>query len=463
MHFATSGFRNNNDIDQNLYTAYFQAQLRPDFNVMAEYRHRDVEHGFIPLIFDPGVFDLSEQNTYRRHETSDIYRIGSRWSPSLSSDLLSSFAYQDENEQINLSSYPGEKAYNSLGRHAYSGEMQHIFRQQLVDSVIGLGHIEVNGQINTQINTLTDSSILGPSLSVAPRLQQFFFTTDQHGVETNGYAYFHARFPERMTWTFGLGVDSLKVDAFNIDTTKVNPKLGLTWRIFEGTALRFAYIQTLRQVRIGEQTLEPVQVSGFNQLFDDRMGTKATRYGFALDQRINSDLSAGIEISQRDLTVPYAYLNINQTGSFSWKEQLYRSYLYWMPFDRVSARLEYAYEDFSNRDFYQSINTPSTRTHTLPMTLSYFDPIGWFAQMKTTYVNQQVETVSNGYLQEDFALVDTSIGYRMPKRLGIIQFDVRNLFDQSFRYQSNYTRTQVIEQMPFFPDRAFYGRVTLSF
>jgi outer membrane receptor for ferrienterochelin and colicin len=182
-----------------------------------------------------------------------------------------------------------------------------------------------------------------------------------------------------------------------------------------------------------------------------------------LDQHINSQLSAGIEVSQRDLIVPYANLDSNQTGSLSWKEQLYHGYLYWMPLERVSARLEYTYEDFYNRDFSDNLNTPSTRTHTLPVTLSYFDPIGWFTQIKTTYVNQQVEVLGGGYLQEDFALVDTSIGYRMPKRLGIIQFDIRNLFDQSFRYQSNYSRTQVIEQVPFFPDRAFYGRVTLSF
>jgi outer membrane receptor protein involved in Fe transport len=345
--------------------------------------------------------------------------------------------------------------------------MQHIFRHSLVDSIIGVGHIEMNGQINTQINALTDinrpDSSPQPGTSPIASLQLPLFSTDQHSVETNGYAYFHPRFPDRMMWALGLGVDSLKVDSFNLDTTQVNPKVGLTWQVFDDTALRFAYFRTLRQVRIGEQTLEPVQVSGFNQLYDDRTGTRATRFGFALDQHINSQLSAGIEISQRGLHVPYASLGSDQTGSLYWKERNYHGYLYWMPTNRISARLEYTYEDFYNSDFGDNSNTPSTRTHTLPVTLSYFDPIGWFAQLKTTYVNQQVETLSEGYLQEDFALVDTSIGYRMPKRLGIIQFDIRNLFNQSFRYQSNFSRTLTREQAPFFPERAFYGRITLSF
>lgn len=165
----------------------------------------------------------------------------------------------------------------------------------------------------------------------------------------------------------------------------------------------------------------------------------------------------------RDLATPQYNIDIGSNSS-SWKEQLYHGYLYWMPTNRISARLDYSYEDFFNRDFDLNSTVPSTRTHTLPLTLSYFDPLGMFAQIKTTYVNQQVFINDDlGYLQDSFALVDTSLGYRLPKRLGIIQFDIRNLFDHSFRYQSNNLRSQTIEQAPFFPSRAFYARITLSF
>ncbi len=464
MHYATSGFRKNDDIDQNLYTAYLQAQVVPNFNVMAEYRHRETENGFLPLQFAPTATEMAEQNTYRNHETSNTYRIGSRWSPTLSSNLLTTFAYQDDNQQVNSSPAPGVQTNTPLGWHSYSGEMQYVYRHEWFDSVVGLGHIETNGQLNTLtgINLLIPSPV--PGAAAIAIQQNRFNSTDQHRVETNGYAYFHTRFPDRMTWTLGLGVDSLKLDAQQVDLTKVNPKAGLTWQIFDGTALRLGYFKTLRQVRIGEQTLEPVQISGFNQLYDDPLGTRATRYGFALDQHINSQASAGLEISQRDLAVPYySSGSSNQTGNLSWREQLYHGYFYWMPTDRISAHLDYTYEDFFDRDFVGN-QPPSTRTHTLPLTLSYFDPIGWFSQVTTTYINQQVYVNdAAGYEQEGFTLVDTSIGYRLPQRLGIIQFDIRNLFDHSFRYQSNYLRSQVYEQAPFFPSRAFYGRITLSF
>ena len=442
MHFASSGFRKNNDIDQNLYTAYLQAQVVPDFNVMAEYRHSDTETGFLPLVFAPTAEDLSRRDTYRYHDTSDIYRLSSHWSPTLSSDFLASFAYQDRQERYNPASYVN----NPINTRLYSGEMQYIFRHDWFDSVIGVGHVEKNGHDNTLIGGLP------------------YLMADAHNVETNGYAYFHVPFPSRMTWTLGVGINALKNDQYTINTTRVNPKLGLTWQILDGTALRLAYFSTLRQVRIGEQNLEPVQVSGFNQLYDDPLGARATRYGVALDQHINAQLSAGIGISQRDLDIPALHVFRDLSTNATWREQLYQGYVYWTPSDQISARLDYTYEDFFNRD-YDIINAPSTRTHTLPITLSYFDPSGWFSQVKTTYVNQQVfvNDAIGAYQQDSFALVDTSIGYRLPKRLGIIQFDIRNLLDQHFNYQSNYLRSQVIEQPPFFPCRAFYGRVTLSF
>jgi hypothetical protein len=449
MHYATSGFRKNNDIDQNLYTAYLQAQVIPTFNVLAEYRHRDTENGFLPLIFAPTVYELSDINSYRHHETSDIYRLGSHWSPTPSSDLLASFAYSSNNSNISVRQGASQ---TKASFQVYSGEMQYIFRHTLFNSVMGTSHIEDNGRYST----FADNSPT-PTPNDSEQI-----------ISTDGYVYLHTRYPERMRWTFGLGISSLKFDTYKVDTTQVLPKLGLTWQLLDETALRFAYFRTIRQVRVGDQTLEPVQVSGFNQFYDDPYGTDTTRYGFALDQNINSQLSAGIEISQRNLNAPYLNSITNKPSSFSWREQNYHGYVYWMPTDRISVRLVYNYEDFFNRDYDKFHFNPSTRTHTLPLTFSYFDPSGWFSQVKTTYVNQQVFVNNTGdnkgkYQQDDFVLMDTSIGYRLPKRWGIIQFDIRNLLDQRFNYQSNNLRFQTTEQAPFFPCRSFYGNITLSF
>ena len=74
---------------------------------------------------------------------------------------------------------------------------------------------------------------------------------------------------------------------------KFNPKLGLTWQALENTTLRAAAFQTVARNWSTSQTIEPTQVAGFNQFYNDAFGTKSTNYGLALDQVFTADLAAG--------------------------------------------------------------------------------------------------------------------------------------------------------------------------
>ena len=55
---------------------------------------------------------------------------------------------------------------------------------------------------------------------------------------------------------------------------------------------------------ISNQTIEPTQVAGFNQLFDGVEGEAAWRYGVGIDQKLSGTLYAGAELSWRDLDHP---------------------------------------------------------------------------------------------------------------------------------------------------------------
>jgi outer membrane receptor for ferrienterochelin and colicin len=59
---------------------------------------------------------------------------------------------------------------------------------------------------------------------------------------------------------------------------------------------------------------------------------------------------------------------------------------------------------------------------------------------------------------DQFWLVDTSVGYRLPKRYGFISAGVANLFDEKFKF---------VDTDPFnpriTPERFFFTRLTLSF
>ena len=53
------------------------------------------------------------------------------------------------------------------------------------------------------------------------------------------------------------------------DRSQFNPKFGITWKSVPSTTVRAAVFRALKRTLITDQTLEPTQVAGFNQFFDD--------------------------------------------------------------------------------------------------------------------------------------------------------------------------------------------------
>ena len=105
------------------------------------------------------------------------------------------------------------------------------------------------------------------------------------------------------------------------------------------------------------QTIEPTQVAGFNQLFDDRPGTRARRWGVAIDQKFQNPFFAsdtlllGAEWSQRQLNVPVAVLRQTEVSraETGWKERYGRAYLSWLPNERLAFNTEIDYEALLER------------------------------------------------------------------------------------------------------------------
>ena len=134
--------------------------------------------------------------------------------------------------------------------------------------------------------------------------------------------------------TLGGNFDQLHTTTNGADLlslTQFNPKVGVSWDVLPNTILRAAYFETLKRPLIGDlsmrsgQTIEPTQVGGFNQLFDDPPGTKTRGWGVGVDQKFanpflaSDTLLSGAEWSQRQLNVPLAI----DTESFElgWQER----------------------------------------------------------------------------------------------------------------------------------------------
>src|SRR4030067_929905 len=70
------------------------------------------------------------------------------------------------------------------------------------------------------------------------------------------------------------------------------------------TPVRAALSRPLKRALVNGQTLEPTQVAGFNQFFDDAEGTRSWRYGAAVDHAFSGNLFGGAEYSRRKLDLP---------------------------------------------------------------------------------------------------------------------------------------------------------------
>ncbi len=110
------------------------------------------------------------------------------------------------------------------------------------------------------------------------------------------------------------------------------------------------------------------------------------------------------------------------------------------------------------------------RTITLPLDIQYFDPSGFFASTGIVYVNQKVQFLDQQSLallptqSENFTLVNAGLGYRFPKRWGIMALQANNLLDKKFHYQDNgFLSTDQSVNPLYIPERTIFGRLVINF
>jgi len=283
----------------------------------------------------------------------------------------------------------------------------------------------------------------------------------------NLYSYAHINLLKNVTATVGASYDNLSGDFPGDAKDQFNPKFGLTWEPIPDTTLRAAAFRVLKRTLITNQTLEPTQVAGFNQFFDDLNLTEAWRYGGAIDQKFTKSLFGGVEFSKRDLKVPFLDFSVDPenppTGGADWGEYLGRAYLFWTPHEWLALRAEYQYERLKRDEVFPE-GVTEANTHRVPLGISFFHPSGLGAFLTATYFNQDgdfggitaVDPIRPG--SDDFWTVDAAINYRLPKRYGFIAVGATNLFDEGFNFFDSDLNNASIQ-----PDRMFFARITLAF
>jgi hypothetical protein len=393
-------------------------------------RHRDVKSGDLDSLFSPTVFDRIFQRNSRKESDSETYRLGLNVSPSKRSTLLGSFIYVDEDGTIRL--LPGDPA-TFITSKGHLAEMQYLFREETFNAILGGGFYRLNQTFETDNSRIREKT--------------------EHA---NAYIYARQQFPSSVTWTLGLSGDIFDSDPFTKKRTPVNPKVGMLWNFVGESVFRAAWFRAFKRSTLFNQTIEPTQVAGFNQFFDDFTETKSERWGVGIDHRFSSFLTGGVEVSQRHLKVPPV--------EDRWKESLYRAYLQLTPHSRWAVEIEYSREKFDNSE---SAGPLDTDTQTIPFSVSYFSPSGFFAKLRASYLKQKV-ALDSGSDSDSATFLDLNLGYRLPRRLGILEVQFQNMLNQNYRYEGLHgrkprERTGLPSPLPFPPGFGVSVRFNLSF
>jgi hypothetical protein len=277
----------------------------------------------------------------------------------------------------------------------------------------------------------------------------------------NGYVYTTFNPTRNITVSGGLSGDSL-TDSSIGERRQANPKVGISWMATPSTTIRAAGFRALNRTLVSGQTIEPTQVIGFNQFFDDGVGAGSWRYGVAADQMLWSGAYAGAEYTVRDLTSVAFSPVAEDVIEGDVEERFARTYVYAALADTFALSVEYQYSRFSDPEGNNPLLLQEATTHKLPIQLRFFEPHGLIARIRATYVRQK------GVFRDiDFALfpgddefwtVDVSAGYRLPRRFGLASIDIRNVFDNAFRFQDANPNDATIV-----PGRQVLARLSFTF
>jgi len=465
--YKTDGWRPNNGLEQDAYNVFAQAAITDKLNVQAEYRHRKSTEGDLPFNFDPNDF-LSDKKTERQQDTA---RVGLRYSANPHSHFLLSFIHSDRDENLNevqllppdpfLS--PDPFVFTDKTRRNDKGdqtEVQYIGQGSTWNLIVGASYNDTNRHVEPNVSLF--HPLLGELLPPAD-------PSDTKLKQRRGYWYGYINPTSALKLTVGASYDNYEEGT--LKEFSFNPKLGVQWNVTNDVRVRAAAFRNMKPALVNNRMLEPTQVAGFNQLYDDINATKSDRYAGGVDWRLSRNLATGVELTKRNIEEPTFDFFANDWIFEKREEKYHKLYLNWTPASQLAVRAELVYDRYAAdsgiaTDF---ANIPEeVTTVSVPIGVTYFSPVGVFAGITATYVDQQVRrsvlaTQASG--DSTFTLLDAAIGYRFPRRLGMASLGVKNLFDRKFNYQDDSYREFRDEPTvgPYFPTRTIVGRVSLNF
>ena len=445
FYYDTDGWRDNADINHDITNAFVQIKVSRNLDIQFEYINRSTDQGDLRMSLQPTP---DFQPTNRGELDEETARFGLHYAIAPGSDLIFSYINNQRKENTSQGSAP-LVIQTSADPKSDNYELQYIFNTNKYNLIAGAGTNSVDGIIT-----------FSPSFGGIP------LPGDDSTLESeqyNAYLYNNITFDNKINLLLGVSYDDIERVSTNSTTDEVNPKLGLTWDVNPALRLRLAAFETVKRNLVANQTLEPTEIAGFIQFYDDVNDSKSTVYGLGIDGRLSSQVYTGISLQQRDLDIPETETTGSTITFNSQEESRYQLYLNWLLNRQLALSLLYTFEEIKN-DFVDPINL---ETSTVPLTLKYSHSSGFFASAKFTHIDQegQYENPVPVKYADNFNLTDMLLGYRLPRRHGFLSLQVNNIFNEKFAFQDDSVfRNDFFNHSPqYIPERNIYARITLNF
>ncbi len=453
-HFETDGFRDNADLNHDIVSAFAQAAVTESLTLQAELRHRDSKLGDRRLDFDPDAFSRNE----RRHIEEGLARVGGRLRTSVASDLIFSFSVVSRDERVeDAEILPGPppnfqdtlvRAQLADDSDAGAAEIGWLWRGETLSGIFGGGVYHVD-------NTEVVRSSFAPC-DAEPCVSSQRRKSDGDGG--NIFAQTTVRAGQAVDLSVGMGAAWFSGDELSRHT--LTPRLGVSWRPGGWLTIRAGAARALRRPVAVNQTIEPTQLVGFPQLFDDVNATVSDLYSLAADARVGRHALLGLEAAYRDSSPPALGNIADDTDAWI------RGYANWFVNERLILSVEPEVHSYKRAKRDATLTPRSINTVTVPLTAQFYHPSGWFLQAGMALISQDVARLGDfGSLEGtgEAVVVDLAAGYRLGSRLGSIRIDLLNLFDERVEYQDDAFRTaEQVRAVRFAPDRTILLRASLA-
>jgi tetratricopeptide (TPR) repeat protein len=438
------GFRVNNEQDNSVYSGFveYAPTERDTFQLNAIFADR--ETGDLPLRQVPTNFF---PETIHTKEWNAALGWHHRSSPAL--DIAGSGIWNDTHQSLTLLGVGTDEA--TLKGPQLEGQV--VYRQSSVTWVGGTGFFD--GTFDA-----------GPSQ-----------TGDERFGNIYGYAKIRGMGPVEITaGAAAEGVDTpvgllpprdSNIQPANTEFSdwRLSPKLGVTATFKSNTTVRAAVFSRLASSIGRLQTLEPTQVSGFNQFFEDVGGTYSWNYGVGVDQQFAGIVFFGASWMRRDRSIPEATCPTpdpfagcsGQPGSVvvdrTSNDDLASAYVNVLAGKLVAISVDW---NFDKRRFDTTTMSPlflfqdRFETQRIRPQVRVFLPIGFFASVTGSHYDQEVDQFDDltspvrTTETAKFWTVDAAVGWRLPRRLGSISIEGTNLLDEQFGFYEQSLQENVI-------------------